>query len=354
MRQYYLNRFQRVCALLLGGIALACLNVNLAQAANFTLDFKADDTHDTSWAGLTNGRISCNFAGLADANCGQGAVLDTTDNDVDNTPFMLEKVTVAGLPYFHMVMGDPNADMAQEYYIRADGAGFSQQSASNGDGCYNNGAVTGCVQFGPGTGVNQVRSGNGWDPLALSATTTNANTGNGSANPNHVIMRQVTGNGTWDPVALTRTCTDSLCQEFLKATLAMKPKITQDLSSTHGGQTVTGQFVIDMSNSDYQTDTAQAAITNTLDFSASTAGNFNQATDAQNASVNGGQYTYTPGTVVNNCPPNCGPTSGVPPITNNMGAGGTFSKGIDPTTFDYGAFRDPSQNATGAGNLWKP
>ncbi len=325
------------------GLCATALFINgfsVAHAASFALDFQADTTHDTGWAGITDGQISCNFGGVADKNCGQGAVFDTTNNDLDNTPFMLEKITAPdGKQYFHMIMGDPNADMAQEYYINATGNGFTQRSASNGDGCYNQAICQPAFQKA------QQTAGNGWDPLALDPATTNANTGNGSGNPNKVIMRQVTGLGTWDPLTQTRTCTGDLCQEFLKATLANKPVISQEMSSNHGGETTVAKFKIDMSNSDYLTDTAAAAITNTLDFSASTTGSFNQATDAQNSNVNGGQYTYTPG--------NAAGTPGDIGSGDNNGSGGTFSKGFDPSTFDYGAFRDPAQNAAGAGNMWK-
>ena len=183
---------------------------------------------------------------------------------LNQTPLLDEQLTDpnTGLTYYHMVLGSPASGFAQEVYIQTS---FSFGSFQNGPSSASRG--TG----GPG--------GNGTDPLGV---TTGVVSGDGSGNPNRVIMREV------------MTSSD-MSSEFLKADFATKPKISQDITDTD----MSAHLMLDMSNSTYGVSSVPGTFINTVNISDGgiplAFGAFDNATDAQDSNVTAGRYTYTPG-----------------------------------------------------------
>lgn len=202
--------------------------------------------------------MDCNRTGSTNSNCGSH-VSGFGGGDEDDSPFLQETRVFDGITYFHVIVGtrgeptvgDSNT-FAQEVYIQV-------QSGTDCD--LSNGSAP-CSQSGGrrGNGVScffscnyEATSGLGWDPLRTDSTFT----GNGSGNPNAVIMKQVindTANG--------------LTQVFLKDTLTQKPKITQNVTDSG----ISAQFVLDMSNSNYTTNTTAGLMTNTVTLVGANAG----------------------------------------------------------------------------------
>lgn len=218
-----------------------------------------------------------------------------------------------GLRYWHYMMGNPATGFAQEIYIRGTGSSCAQSTICSASG--------GTVGFG----INNV--------LGANSTT---NSGNGTGNPNNIIMRQVLG-GTWTAATSTWTCDTAFCGEFIKAAYANKPKITQGINESDYAAT----FIVDMSGvaisddataltiTDGSTGATGASLTNTQVMTDALTGNvisFDMANDSQLTNVNGGQYKYNTG-------------SGI------LGANGTYvyvDGGYNPSTVDYSPFLDPS------------
>ncbi len=218
-----------------------------------------------------------------------------------------------GLRYWHYILGDPASGFAQEIYIRGTGSSCSQSTICSASG--------GTVGFGS----NNVLGSN-------SATVS----GNGTGNPNNIIMRQVLG-GTWNASTSTWTCDTAFCGEFIKASYANKPKITQGISDSD----FTAKFILDMSGvaisdnstaltvTDDSTGATGASLTNVQSVTDNQTGSvisFDMANDSQLTNVNGGRYTYTTG-------------SGV------LGARGTYvyvDGGYNPANVDYSPFLDHS------------
>ncbi|MFZ5594637.1 MAG: hypothetical protein ACOY4D_10370 [Pseudomonadota bacterium] len=279
-----------------------------------------------------SGYINCNRGGTS-YNCGQGGGMGG-GNDPDKTPFLQEIVSDGTYDYFHVITGLNGASsFAQEVFIRI-------QPGSNciNTECSYSGGRQGDSGSGMG-GFTSNTSGNGWDPLRSDQTFT----GNGTGDPTRMIMRQVLNDSG-----------SGLTQEFLKSSYALKPKITQNITSTG----MTAQFILDMSNSDYlATTTADnnkaGLMTNSLTLTGSNAptqGNFDATAtveslttiNAPTPNITGGIYTYAPGT---------------------GWSGSTFNKGTysyaqsgnaNVTTLDWNTFRDPSDNLMNFGTTTSP
>ena len=220
-----------------------------------------------------------------------------------------------GLGYWHYVLGDPSSGFAQEVYIRATSSSCGQFSTCS--------ASYGLNSFG---GNNVM--GSNKDTVS----------GNGTGNPNAVIMRQVLG-GSWDASTHTWTCDTGYCDEFLKSSYANKPKITQGIATTD----FTAKFIADMSNvaisdssttltvTNGSTGATGSSLTNTqtiIDPQSSDPITFDMANDVQSgqSSVSAGRYTYVTG-------------GGV------LGANGTYvyvDGGYNPSNVDYTPFLDPT------------
>ena len=142
----------------------------------------------------------------------------------ETTPFLYELVSLNGTSYIHMVIGDPSTGFAQETYIKGhENFDVSSLVVSTWAAVHSYG-----FNNSPGASMLQTR-------------------GNASAHPEKVAVRQVMG-GTWDDVSKTWTCANTeFCSEFLKDTLATKPRITQNIFSTN----MSNEFSIDMRNITY-------------------------------------------------------------------------------------------------------
>lgn len=165
-----------------------------------------------------------------------------------------EVVTIDGISYYHLVVGDPNSDFVQETFIHRGFGGFP------------NGQV-GSASVGG--------QGNASDPLgSLSGT--------GSGTPTRVMVKQVVKD------------TD-LVMTFTKGSLDKKPIITQELNSAN----IRVFTDLDMSNSGYSDATTAGIMTNIVELKTNQPGqqgDFDMAKDKQNSVVTAGRYTYTNGT----------------------------------------------------------
>ena len=254
--------------------------------------------------------FTLNFSGATGA-----ASINAIGPNVAGTESLIDPSN--GIRYWHYVVDDPATGFAQDVYIRSTGASSCAQSTI----CSASGGTTAL-----GTSVN-----------VLGANSA-INSGNGTGNPNHVLIREVLG-GTWDATSSTWTCDTGYCDEFIKDSYTNKPKITQGINDAD----FSSKFIIDMSGvalsdnstpltiTDNSTGATGASLTNVqtvFDASTSSSAVFDLANDGQQVNVSGGQYTYTTGTGV-------------------LGANGTYvyvDGGFDPKALDYTPFRDPSQN----------
>ena len=201
----------------------------------------------------------CNMPGSVDAFCFHSGGGNAPAPD--RTPFLREYIellnpdgTPTGANYVHMIVGslttDPNTGVetgfAQEVYIRSGNGAYSFSGGK--PGCNRSNLQCGGSNL-EGGNIAPWNSGNGQiaaistigDPLSGNQHLT----GNGTGDPTRVIIRQV---------LKVDKPEGRIEQEFLKAGLLTKPKITQNITSTSGG-TMSSQFVLDMSLIDYLTNT---------------------------------------------------------------------------------------------------
>lgn len=204
-----------------------------------------------------------------------GCTRNNTDQDPDTTPFMMETVIdpETGRGFYHVLIGDPKSDFAQEFYISYAGGtdwerGFPQNASA---GTYNGG-----IDAKPATNF----SGTFYDPLSASSTS-----GNGTGRPDRAYFRQTVKGAGFE-------------QEVLKASLTNKPKITQSINDG----SFSSNFMVDMSAASYSGTTAlttSAIITNTMRVTDAQTGavlaNFDINTDGQRSNVDAGKYVYNPG-----------------------------------------------------------
>jgi len=270
----------------------------LASAFSIRAEFLLEFAHPASSAG--------NFPGSCHAGNGDQGMCNTAgaaeEFDPDTTPFTQESVSIDGVSYWHQIIGDPEQGFAMETYIQKGVAGFTSDSGGRNSN----------FSFGLYRGDLDVQSGNGWDPLGLDPSRDHHFTGNGTANPTKVVMRQVLG-GEWDATSKAWRCGSAIfCMDFTKASLNEKPRITQAVNDDPVG--FSAFFDLDMSNSNYADATTAGTIINTVTLpialppSASVpmvgsgnagnfdnGGSFNMATDTQKSLVTGGRYTYSAG-----------------------------------------------------------
>lgn len=260
-------------------------------AADFSLNFKSDPNKTAAASYL------CNRDGAA-ACRSYGNYLS-----FEPTPFLMEEVDLNGVNYIHFVVGDPATGFAQEVFL--EGTNGTSVTTYNGASVYSpaeNDPNTGRQGLGPLTGP-----------------------GNGSANPEKVVVRQVIG-GEWDPVTETWSCgAATFCNEFLKDTLLTKPRITQTVIDG----AMTSFFDMDMRTIGYSqplADQVAAPVINTVTLQGVDTGNF-AMTPAyiQDSTISGGRFVYTPG-------------------TGNRGSEGTYSYAegdFDTAAEDWTIYRDP-------------
>jgi hypothetical protein len=192
--------------------------------------------------------------------------------------------------YYHMILGDFGSGFIQESYVQmgfgsygnpAEPSNPTRKSASGGYGRY-----VPDVQDS-----NTVMLGNGYDPLDMNTTNTanNANikaansvSGNGSANPNRVILRQIVTDG-------------EIMMEFLKDRYEYKPRISQMIMTPD----FESQFDIDMREVKYNDITSASPVTNTMQLwgagAPADAAAFDMSADSSKSTYNGGKYRYMEG-----------------------------------------------------------
>ena len=277
--------------------------------------------------------VACNMPGVPDWMCSPATGAGYGNADPSQTPFLQETVSLNGQTYFHVIIGQPNEGFAQETYIRAGGRrGFMAFSDSGGNACI---ALNG-RSVPPDYYLPMARAcsldNNSRNPLGPFDQSANA-----SGNPNAVLMRQIVSDADRQVV-----------QEFLKADLSQKPKISQTFSAPG----IEGTFAIDMSNSDYNTDDTPGKVSMTQSVAVSdlpgASGNitFNideVATAAPN--VSGGRYTYTPNTALAGITATDSDGNLIYDTRWRYGTYTNWLGNVDPIhEVDWAAFRDPSQN----------
>lgn len=252
--------------------------------AEFALNWAPDIANRAASQGLSF--AVCNFPGYANqGNCGSFV----PGNEGTTTPFVNELVTDGIKTYYHLIVGDPNSNFAQEIYVGT-GTVTYQDGKPTSATLGQTGGNAGCFPGSPFyTGV--AACGNAYNKLGVDANVT----GNGSANPTVVQMQQFVK----DPAS-------GFTLEFVKSSFAQKPKITQSIVNSE----INAQFVMDMSGTNYNTNTTAAVVTNTIDIiDPAIKGDFDMATDIQSSTVTGGRFTFTPA-----------------PLGNGYGgAGGTYN-----------------------------
>lgn len=333
--------------LVLAGITGLFANPGQDARAAFELNFQpsADIQAGSQSSEMTYAR--CHIAGTTDAFCFHGG--GGSSPAPDFTPFLREYITVNGVQYVHMIVGslDPVTGLgfAQETYVRASGSVYS--SSGGRPGCNSSPNVCGGDSLAGGNTAPWI-SGNG---QIASLSTVGAplvgdqqTTGNGTGNPTHTIIKQVLKSAEID-------------QEFLKADLSLKPKITQTITSSDGK--MSSEFVLDMSLINYSTN-ASGVMVNKLTLNDTDvpleSRFFDAVASAQNGSVTGGGYTFASGagwldTSVHATYSTFNFSTGVTTIVPedkvwvyDAGSYAYSSGGANITNIDWQAFKNPLEN----------
>lgn len=297
--------------LMLLALTIVIPSLSWAQQSNFDFTFKPLPGADVG--NLPN--AICNIPGQTNRACNTqfGASNDST------TPFIQETITLRGKSYYHLVVGLPDSNFAQEVLI---GTGttiaFGNVLSDSGGGyCLPSARMT----FDQMVGCDL--DNNARDPLGRFERT-----GNGSGNPEAVIIKQVVS----DVKA-------GFAQEFLKDQFNKKPKISQTVDDA----TISSTWAMDMSQISYSTDSVSGDMTNKMTVKGQDLPGGSAQFDASllvNAGTNvtAGRYKFTPNTG----------RAGIETSPNPFWSYGTytyFDGSIDPvTTVDWSKFRDPAQN----------
>ncbi len=255
----------------IAAICLAALVGGLPVAqAEFVLNFEPlSPTGGQSVVGAA--LLDCRFSNptSSSASCKRMSTRD----DPDRTPFYEETVRAAdGRMYYHVIIGDPESDFAQEYYIQAGWGywlGYADFPMSASEGGLNG-------------GVDATPTGFFGAPFASPLDSNPTVSGNGTGNPRKMIFRQIVRGPGFE-------------QEVLKSTYANKPKITQQVQDAE----MVSNFVVDMSDISYSDDSTSAAMINTMTITDAESGivftDFDINDPANRSRIAAGQYTYSGG-----------------------------------------------------------
>jgi len=187
-------------------------------------------------------------------------------------------VDAQGNYYYHMIVGALSDGFIQETYIQFGFIEYGNPSEPSSP------AFSGSASAGSGDYNSVTTFGNGYDPLDMDANETAklVESGNGTANPKRVIVRQLYSDG-------------ELFMEFHKDTFATKPRLTQLFM----GPDIMMQFEIDMRGIDYDTDDVDAPIINTMQLFGEgvppESAKFDMVNNTQDVRVSAGKYIYTDG-----------------------------------------------------------
>lgn len=247
-------------------------------------------------------------------------------------------VSVGNTDYYHIIVGSEEEGFIQETWIplgyNMDFSGAAGRPANSpvtysyAVNQYTSCGTTVCSAWhSPSGGDSRIVAGGVNGPIKVAGNAeypltapTGKNSGNGSGNPNRVLIRQ-------------KLVTPELTIEFLKDKFDKKPIITQDMKTAD----IRSFVKIDMSNSDYDTASTAGVMTNTL---TSPSGKVPVSFDvhgnsqAGNSHINAGKYTYTPGTPG--------------PLSEGFdwgGANGSYvyaEGGFDVNAVDWSRYFDPS------------
>ena len=316
------------------------LTGSVTARAAFDLNFQPHAAPDNSSDVRRYAR--CNMAGLSDAFCQRADSVA----DPDKTPFLREFVTIDGVQYVHMIVGSLTPDatgsvFAQETYIKTTGTGSLYSLSGGKPGCDAQPAQC-------GGGLITWSSGNG-------QVASNASLGTPLAGDQHT-----TGIGTGDPartVIRQAMKASGMEQEFLKADLLLKPKITQSILSSDG--LMSSQFALDMSAINYSTN-ASGTMVNKLTLNDTDipveSRFFDAVASAQSGNITGGRFTFaagagwvdnivrssyfTPG--LNGAPPTLVPEDNI--WVYDAGSYTYSNDSANITNIDWQAFRNPLEN----------
>lgn len=299
------NALPLLCALIAVPAALADDHDNNSctgcSSSQFTLNFTPKRNMAT---GEEIFHFSCNRPDRFGEDCDENDEF-RDNNGRDRTPFLMELLRADGVTWWHVIIGLPGQSFVQESYIknRTSGSGEDQGPISDGLGSTsrNFGSINANDPRGPATF-----------------------SGSGTGNPNSAIFRQVMNN-------------QGMVQDLTKGSFTQKHKLTQNMS----GQNADVSFVLDMSNSDFNTATVPGIMTNRLsvndagfndipdfpdNFPSTTtppdSQQFDVAQDGNSVRVTGGMYRY---------------------VTYGQYEG--VGKGFDIFAYDWDRIVDPAQNA---------
>lgn len=316
----------RGAKLALLSLAMAAMHGNVVNdgIAAFSLNWQRDYAAEGATFNSNNAYAACNLSYIPDANCttgGFGGDFNLAGSHKDGTAFLQEQLTLGGQLYFHLIVGDYTTDsMTQEVFIKS----------SSGNPTFGS---FGGVRVSDSVANNSNQTFSVTQPYSSDSS----NNGNGSANPNNVIMRQV--------INETFANGDVVHEEFLKDSFSQKPYINSTITTAEMVSTV----IYDMRGKNYSTlapitlsDTKTVdslnpngmAITNTVQLLGAnrqgTEGDFDIHTDAQTSHISAGGFTYTTG-------------------SGYGGSGGTYTwsdpvDNFQPMNRNYQGYCNPAQN----------
>ncbi len=186
-----------------------------------------------------------------------------------------------GNTYYHMIFGDFSTGFIQESYIQM---GFGNYGNTALGEPTNSASASGGASAGAGDYNSVTTFGNGYDPLDMDTNETAKlmASGNGTANPRRVIVRQIVSDG-------------QIFMEFHKNRYDYKPRISQAVYTPD----ITSLFDIDMSGILVDDMETEAPIINTMELWGEglmpDAMAFDMNKDKQNSTVSGGKYRYIDG-----------------------------------------------------------
>lgn len=249
-------------------IAAAALTVQVSTAvADLSMNFLPVPVN-----GRLNNVVNIDCSTPTAGGCLRGNLL----SDPDKTPFYQELVVDKGLSYYHVLIGSPGGEMAQEYYIAV-------ATLANGgvSCCWSNGAPFSASSGNFNGGPDQAPAFKGWaDPLGTTTASGASASGNGTGNPERVIFRQVIQDR-------------EINQETSKLSFLNKPKITQSLTNAD----IQALFGFDMSNSTYRDMNTIGIMTNRIALfeGGMPSFDFDVTSNRQFSKLTGGRFTFTPG-----------------------------------------------------------
>jgi hypothetical protein len=205
----------------------------------------------------------------------------------NQTPFLYERVTLDGVTYYHMVLGDPDTGFAQEVFIGV-GVGNTFLEAGGPDLDPNvdptvegaDGPLPSASSASLGFTDQSTFDGGGFSAQANPLGQNQSLTGNSTGNPMRVQMRQLMTDG-------------ELTVDFVKDVFLDKPNIRSELETSE----IRLLFLMDSSGNRYDTMATPSAVTNTLqllDPEVPEGSALFDAAQAVGASITAGRYTYTP------------------------------------------------------------